>query len=159
MTARATPADDGGLRFDFRLTGDPALLQLPERRPAAAVDGLWRHTCCEAFVMAGDGPGYREFNFSPSFCWAAYRFASYRKRDEGWLPPAAPIIEFARLPDGFALTATVPAALLPAGPLHAGLTAVIETADGEQTYWALAHAAQQPDFHLAGSFTLPIERP
>ena len=31
-----------------------------------AADTLWKHTCFEAFVAPADGPGYHEFNFSPS---------------------------------------------------------------------------------------------
>jgi len=32
--------------------------------------------------MAEDGPGYREFNFSPSGEWAVYAFRSYREGGE-----------------------------------------------------------------------------
>lgn len=158
LTAGAEAAGDGSLRFTFRLTGDPAALAIPAPAESTAADGLWQTTCCEAFV-AGDVEAYHEFNFSPSSRWAAYRFTSYRQRDEAWQPAVAPLVEFTALADGFQLAATVPAALLPAGRrLRLGLTTVVETADGGKTYWALTHVAQQPDFHPIASFTLALER-
>ena len=33
-----------------------------------------------------------------------------------------------------------------------GLSAVLEEKDGTKSYWALAHAADKPDFHDAGCF-------
>jgi hypothetical protein len=42
--------------------------------------------------------------------------------------------------------------------LQLGLSAVIEAADGSKSYWALAHCATQPDFHLRQSFTLTLNR-
>ena len=35
---------------------------------------------------------------------------------------------------------------------------VIEAADGSKSYWALAHGASQPDFHLRQSFALTLHR-
>lgn len=103
--------------------------------------------------------GYREFNFSPSGQWAAYRFTGYRERDEAFAPTAKPQLIFTPLADGFELRASLPAALLPPdSTLQLGLTAVIEAADGSKTYWALAHHAAQPDFHIRQSFALTLKR-
>ena len=41
-------------------------------------DGLWRHTCFEAFIAAAVRPEYWEYNLSPSGAWAAYHFTGYR---------------------------------------------------------------------------------
>jgi hypothetical protein len=68
-------APNGILALTFVLQGDLASLRIPAQRPCRRVDELWRHSCFEAFLMAGDGPGYREYNFSPSGEWAAYAFA------------------------------------------------------------------------------------
>ena len=123
-----------------------------------ACDNLWQHTCCEAFVSAADdGDGYLEFNFSPSGCWAIYRFDAYRVRDESYICPYVPKIELKQLPDGFELTAKISSEVLPqANSWLVGLTAVIETTDGQKTYWALRHDAPQPDFHLRSQFLLPL---
>jgi hypothetical protein len=150
--------DDGGLLLRYRITCPPAGLRLPAPQPAGPADGLWQHTCCEAFVME-DGEAYREFNFSPSGQWAAYRFTGYRARDEAFAPAAEPQLGFTPRVDGCELTATLPVALLPPGEmLQLGLTAVIEAADGSKRYWALAHCAAQPDFHVRQSFALTLKR-
>ena len=150
--------DDGGLLLSYRITCPPADLRLPAPQAAGPADGLWQRTCCEAFVTEG-GTGYREFNFSPSGQWAAYRFTDYRERDEAFAPAAEPQLAFTPLADGFELRASLPAALLPPGKaLHLGLTAVIEAADGSKTYWALTHCAAQPDFHVRQSFALTLKR-
>ena len=47
-------------------------LRLPGRAAAPTrTDGLWQHTCFEAFVGTEGNSAYREFNFAPSADWAA----------------------------------------------------------------------------------------
>ncbi|WP_374326858.1 DOMON-like domain-containing protein [Azonexus sp.] len=145
----------GELQLDYRLHG-VTILALPPPAVAGPADGLWQHTCCEAFIAVADGPAYREFNFAPSGQWAVYDFADYRQRNESWQPPAAPQISCRRDGDTLYLMATVPAALLPANAARLGLSVVAATPAGDRSYWALAHAAAQPDFHLAASFVLPL---
>jgi hypothetical protein len=145
------------LQLSYRFSGNLADLRLPAPAQPAAADNLWQHTCCEAFIATVDGPAYREFNFSPSGEWAAYHFSDYRQRDFAFTPAAAPIITFLTTPAGFTLRATLPDGLLPAGrSLKLGLSLVLEAADGSKTYWALQHAAVQPDFHLRSSFSLDL---
>lgn len=149
-----------GLTLSFRLAGDPQDLLIPPPLPATASDGLWQHTCCEAFIAADSGTEYREFNFSPSGQWAAYRFTDYRCRDERFSLPLAPRSGFRLLSDGFQLDATIARALLPSATiLHVGLSAIIEGHNGNKSYWALAHRGPAPDFHLRSSFTLQLESP
>jgi len=156
VTARVVLASDG-LRLRYFIHAEPAAIRLPEARPAQAADGLWQHTCCEAFIAPTGSTEYREFNFSPSGQWAAYRFSDYRERDTAFTAPLAPHIELRQHADGFELTASLAPALLPdAASLQLGLTVVIEAADGSKSYWALTHAAAQPDFHLRQSFALAL---
>lgn len=146
---------DGGLGLVFAVSG--AGLVVPGPCQPAFRDGLWQHTCCEVFIAEADG-AYREFNFSPSGEWAAYRFSAYRERDPAFAPAAAPQIEMQAGIDTFRLTVRLaPNALPDARALRLGLSAVLETADGRKTYWALAHAASQPDFHRPESFVLILE--
>lgn len=160
MSAGAALAGNGDIEFAWRAAGAAGSLRIPEPVTPGPADGLWRHTCCEAFVAAVDAAGYREFNLSPSGQWATYRFTGYRERDTGWQPEAAPRIALRRRPDGFELVATISAALLPAGDAFAvALTAVTEDAAGDLAYWASAHAGPRPDFHLRDSFTLRLARP
>ena len=160
VAASACLTVDGTLVLSYDVRGEPDGIRIPAPLPSGAVDGLWQHTCCEAFVAAVDGPEYREFNLSPSGQWAAYRFAAYRERDVAFVPLATPRIAIARHADGFRLTARIaPELLPPANAFHIGLSAVIEATDDGKSYWALAHAAAQPDFHLRQSFTLTLEHP
>ncbi len=149
----------GQLTLRYRLAARPADLRLPPPAAPGAADNLWQTTCLEAFVAAPTGNDYREFNFSPSGLWAVYRFAAYRQRDESFRPAGAPRLSLLAPPDHLVLEARLAAELLPAAPaLRLGLSAVIETADGGKSYWALRHAAAQPDFHLRASFTLDLKR-
>lgn len=150
----------GDVRFRFQLEGEVNALRIPAAQPFAGfADGLWQHTCFEAFVSTAAGSAYREFNFSPSGEWAAYAFTNYRQRDTSWQPAATPSIHVRRNDEIFELEATIPASLLaiPSGAptmLHIGLSAVIETNGGTLSYWALAHAGERPDFHLHTAFRL-----
>jgi hypothetical protein len=146
----------GGLTLNFTLEGNLSGVCIPEHRPSRRVEGLWRHTCFEAFVMAGEGPGYREFNFSPSGEWAVTAFRGYR---DGGEPVAAPgpAIAVRRSVDWLALEAVIPPACLPpVRSLRLGLSAVVEEADGELTYWALRHPPGPPDFHQSDAFALSL---
>lgn len=147
--------DAGELQLDYRVHGLAALALPPPAAPGPA-DGLWQQTCCEAFIATVDGPAYREFNFAPSGQWAIYDFAGYRQRNADWQAPAAPRIACRIDADTLHLRATIPAALLPTGAARLGLSVVAATPGGDKSYWALTHAAAQPDFHLAASFTLPL---
>lgn len=40
--------------------------------------------------------------------------------------------------------------------LQIGVTTIIQTNDGNETYWALAHPGPHADFHLRGSFVLVL---
>lgn len=156
VEATATLSDEG-LLLRYFIHAQAGAIRLPEPRPAQAADGLWQHTCCEAFIAPAGSTEYREFNFSPSGQWAAYRFSDYRARDFDFTVQIAPQIELRQHAGGFELTATLAPDLLPAAArLHLGLTVVIEAADGSKSYWALAHAATQPDFHLRQSFSLAL---
>ncbi len=148
---------DGALTLRYELTGGPAGLRVPAARPPGRGDGLWRHTCCEAFVGAAGTAAYREFNFSPSGEWQAYAFAAYRAG--GLLEPAAaPDIATESHADRLVLVARIPPRNLPAGPvLRIGLCAVLEDLDGGLSYWALRHAPGKPDFHHPDTFALEID--
>jgi hypothetical protein len=136
-----------GLRLAYRVVGDLAAVRVPPPAPPRRTDGLWEHTCFEAFVAVDGEPGYVELNAAPSGAWALYGFARYRERIAD--PAGAPAIEVARDADALDVTAVLPC---PAAALRVGLTAVIERSDGRTSYWALAHPSPRPDFHDAGGF-------
>jgi hypothetical protein len=144
--------------LDYRLEADPAALRLPAAQPRQAMDGLWRHSCCEAFLLGADAPAYREVNLSPSGAWAGYGFSAYRRAAEVPSLPD-PGIRLRRDEAVLTLEARVPAAWLPPGRrLRLGLSAVLEHADGRLSYWALSHPPGRPDFHHRDCFLLELER-
>ena len=153
---------DGELTLTYRVFGDRDAIRLPEPAEPRRADGLWRHTCFEAFVQAAGQDGYLELNFAQSLQWAAYRFSGYRDgmtpanidpmsmhgslRSPLWFEVEVDIGRMAR-PD------------LPAPAWHVGLSAVIEDIDGGISYWALAHPPGKPDFHHPDSFALILPPP
>ena len=122
----------GALALTFSLTGDVVRLRIPTPQPSRRADGLWQHTCFEAFIRHEGEPGYYEFNFAPSGAWAAYAFSRYR---DG--APLAPLC----------------------ARLQLALSAVIEDKQGVLSYWALTHPPGRPDFHHPDAFVLELERP
>ena len=152
-------AKSGSLMLTFCLVGDISGLSIPESRSPRRVDHLWRHTCFEAFVMEGEGPEYREFNFSPSGEWAVYAFRGYRNAVE-LENELSPVIVVHKTMDRLELGAEISQGLLPHGrPLRLGLSAIVEDVGGILSYWALRHPPGKPDFHHTDAFALQMRNP
>lgn len=149
----------GRLELTYFLRFQPGSIRLPSPAAGTRVEGLWRHTCCEAFIAVAGEPAYREFNFSPSGDWQAYTFTTYRQG--GLLEPAqGPALTCEAETDRLTLRARLPAPdLPPAGLWRLGLNAVLEDMQGNLSYWALRHAAGRPDFHHPDGFALEIAPP
>lgn len=142
------------LGLHFSLEGSLANLALPPLERPARGDRLWEHSCFEAFVRIGEGPGYLELNFAPSGQWAAYDFTGPRAGMAD-AELKAPIIDIWSDQLSFHLKAKIED-LPPVGPWRLGLSAVIEENSGCMSYWALAHPSAKPDFHHPGSFVLTL---
>ena len=142
-------ADLIAVRFVAR--GDLTRLLLPAPICAGRAEDLWKTTCFEVFVEELDG--YREYNLSPSGQWAAYRFEGYRKgRSDIEGDPVGPI-SVRTSDDGLILEAAI---RLPGRKASTvlGLSVVEQDINGDTSYWALAHADGDPDFHSAVAFDL-----
>jgi hypothetical protein len=144
---------EGALSLDYYVSGRPADLRLPDLAAPARADGLWQHTCFEAFVRPRGSEAYFEFNFAPSRRWAAYAFDRYRSgMAELEIEPS--YIGRLDLADRHLLSVILP---LPAAPpLDLALSAVIEERSGRKSYWALAHPPGKADFHHPDSFVHEI---
>lgn len=146
----------GVLRLCYEgLAAGNLVFPAPAGQECGIRDGLWCHTCCEAFVGPAGEAAYREFNFSPSGQWAVYGFSAYRQREDLRLA-AIPAVSFNRDNDLWRLEANVPVVLLPDGDLELGLAVVLETAGGCLDYLALHHPAERPDFHDRRGFILRL---
>lgn len=148
----------GEMHVQYVVRGDIDRLRWPEPRPTVRHDELWRHTCAELFVAETDKPGYCEFNFSPSSEWAAYAFDDYRRGMRALQTLQSPFITSRRDQTEFTINVQclLPKAWADGETLQVALTMVIEAIDGSRSYWALAHAAPQPDFHRRESFVLAL---
>ena len=172
-----------GLQLRYRLIWDPAEHTVlvpqqdadvrcgPQRR-----DGLWQHTCFEAFGGVLGSDDYWEFNLAPSGDWNVYRFASYRERQVleqsyGALPlkvmgprTAPPAADCRLTPPCALLELDLRCSLPPllqerlqtGSTLELGLTAVLEHPGGELSYWALNHPGPEPDFHDRRGWSLRL---
>lgn len=163
LTASVRWLADGSIAIRYRLAADLRHLAIPQPRAGCAADGLWQHTCFEAFVATPGETAYHEFNFSPSGQWAVYAFSAWRERNDRFVATTPPLLRCKRSVQELELEAMLPAALLPAGgtdgKLCIGLCAVIEHTNGTLEHWALYHPAAQPDFHHRGGFVLELAPP
>ena len=119
---------------------------------------LWEETCLELFLRPADSERYWEFNLSPSGNWNVYRFESVRTGME--IEPGFSTMPFDVLVEPDALRLSLEAdigKLVPAGlSLEAGIAAVVKTAGGGKSHWALAHPGPRPDFHRKEGFRLTL---
>lgn len=148
------------LRIEYRLNADfsetPTAILLPPAAPAPARrDGLWEHSCLEAFVADASQRAYWELNLAPSGHWAVYRFSDYRSGQQA-AAGAAPRLAVEREGGSLALQLQwpLPLELAQASELAIGITAVLEQRNGTLSYWALHHPGPQADFHRRDGFIL-----
>jgi hypothetical protein len=122
-------------------------------------DELWKATCFEFFLGIKNRPGYWEANLSPSGDWNVYRMDAYRRigfREETaifGLP-----FEIKHESDKLSLEVSVALSVMrpPEQDLQIAIAAIIQTNDGRETHWALAHPAPYADFHLREGFILSL---
>jgi hypothetical protein len=160
VTARLQWQADGALLLAYAVDAELASLRVPRTRASRSATGLWQHTCFEAFLGTDSGPGYVEFNFSPSSEWAIHGFRSYREGMSHSPQARAPEITVRREAARLELEARIPGVDLPAlgeaTRRRVGLSAVLEDNAGRRSYWALQHPRKQPDFHDAKSFAIEL---
>ena len=146
------------VKLEYVVAGPVSDVLIPSRSDPERTDGLWQHTCFEAFIGTPEGSAYVEYNFSPSSEWAAYRFTGYRAGMAPALDLPAPHI-FVEHDRARRLVQSVfvdVSALNAAGKGSIALSAVIETRDGAKSYWALKHPPGKPDFHHPDCFALKL---
>jgi hypothetical protein len=148
------------LSIHYKVNGDVDLIIFPgTSKSPARKDDLWKATCFEFFLAISDQPGYWEFNMSPSGNWNAYKMDAYRQVNMREEPAFTGLpFEFKQNDNNCSINISVNLnpIIQPAHNLQIGLTAIIQTKDGSESYWALSHPGSQADFHLRESFTLSL---
>jgi hypothetical protein len=160
IDAHAQSLESGSVVFRYVLRAQLSRVRIPPPKTAERADGLWRHTCFEAFIKAPGAASYYELNFAPSGQWAVYRFNAYREGMSSAGLGASPEIAVRRVGDRLELDAAVSlndqTALQGAPHLEIALSAVVEEENGRLSYWALKHAPGKADFHHPDGFVLEL---
>jgi hypothetical protein len=160
VSVRAHRGEAGVLTLQYVLRAEMLRVRVPPARTPVRADGLWNHTCFEAFIAATGEAGYYELNLSPSSQWAVYSFDSYRKGMSPTDVSTPPELTVRRGDYSLELDATVRlrelSALQGARTLKLALSAVLEDDSGTLSYWALRHAPDKPDFHHPDGFVLEL---
>jgi hypothetical protein len=156
---KAFPRIEGRvLRVTYVLRGKIDRVRVPLATRTRRTEGLWQHTCFEAFIAMKGTAAYYEFNFSPSGQWAAYSFRGYRDAAAVQNNNSDPRIAVRREANTLELNADIRLDRLPAvaagASLRLGLSAVIEDTEGRLSYWSLKHPSGKPDFHYPENFIL-----
>lgn len=158
LGAQVALTASGRLELHYVLLADLEQLALPAPAPQRFRDGLWQHTCFEAFLAPDGAARYVELNVSPAREWAAYSFVNYR---EGMakLDQVVPRVDVRKDAGRLEVRVGLELASLiepPWNALKLGLSAVVEAGDGARSYWALRHPSEKPDFHHRGGLLLTL---
>lgn len=154
VTASLTPTAEG-CEAEFRLHGHISAILVPEPALPERRDFLWRTTCFEIFWQPDGGHWYREFNLSPSSCWACYDFDDFRLNSRDG-PVEAITVACSYDESELVLRASIAAELR--DPAQVALNAVVEDLEGNIQYWALAFPGGKPEFHSDICRQLRVER-
>lgn len=147
------------LTISYEILGDIASLAIltPAKAPTRQ-DNLWQTTCLELFIGTKNSSPYWEFNLSPSTHWNSYHFDSYRQGMKAEAAFSALPFERNQFEKTFQLIATIeldPIVTVNQS-LEVGIAAVLQTKDGQLSYWALTHASAKADFHNRSSFIIKL---
>lgn len=141
----------------YEVTGNLARLVVPaERGP----DPLWSRTCFELFMRSPETPWYWEWNFCPSGAWDLYALRATRQHEKPFHPGNGGVegVHWQRVDER---TACLYVKLSPPPSplaetlwyapekLHLSPTVILKSSSGTNSYWALKHPADKPDFHRA----------
>jgi len=150
----------GVVDLRYSLTGKIGEVFIPTKSMNPVRKGeLWKTTCFEFFLAIKGQSQYWEFNMSPSGDWDVYHMDAYRRmgfREEMSIQQLP--FEVQQETNGFSLDAVADLnpIIQPNQVLEFGITAVIQTTDGHESFWALAHPMSPADFHLRESFILEL---
>jgi hypothetical protein len=151
---------DNIIIIHYSLTGHvedvlfPPVTSRPSRK-----DDLWKATCLEFFLALPHDPQYWEFNMSPSGDWNIYHMDAYRQvglREESLIQQLPFSLHCEQ--DFVSVDARVDLDQIVSADqeIQVGITCVIQSRDGHETYWALTHPHAQADFHVREGFALTL---
>jgi hypothetical protein len=144
----------------YEITGNINQIVLSSKSPSPSrTDDLWKATCFEFFIAIPDQPQYWEFNMSPSGDWNVYIMDAYRRvgfREETSFKQLSFVFRHMQNALSLDISLDLSPILQPSQTFQMSITSIIQTTDGQETYWALTHPGPQADFHLRESFILSV---
>lgn len=146
------------IRYEVDGEIDQILLSARSSSPTRT-DDLWKATCFEFFIATPYQPGYWEFNMSPSGDWNIYKMEAYRRvgfREETAFTQLPFVLGKSGSKLSLDISVDLNPLLQPKQEVQVGITAIIQSVYGNESYWALAHPGAQADFHLRDSFILTM---
>ncbi|MGL1932349.1 MAG: DOMON-like domain-containing protein [Desulfotalea sp.] len=119
---------------------------------------LWKNTCFELFLSRENQKQYLEINLSPSGAWNVYAFDDYRLGMREDLSLEHLNIQTRYESGLFTLQCklAINKKSFDNKPLQVGVAAVLAHPESLNTYWALKHNCDLPDFHDRSSFTFDL---
>ena len=146
------------LSVHYTLIGDIEHISLlePSAQPARK-DELWKSTCFEFFIAVPNQPDYWEFNISPSGDWNVYHIDAYRRlgfREEALIQRLPFSVRKETGSVSVEATVDLSPIIQVENKIQLGITSIIQTDDGCETYWALTHRNPDADFHVRESFII-----
>ena len=120
-------------------------------------DDLWKMTCFEIFIAPEGQTQYWEFNMSPSSNWNVYHMDAYRQvnmREEPLFVSLPFTLHKTDDELNLDISINLSSILLLDQKTNIGITAIIQTFGGHESYWALTHPGTQADFHMRDGFTI-----
>ena len=146
------------LSIQYKVDGDVKQIIYPAAsNPPTREDDLWKATCFEFFLAVTDQPYYWEFNMSPSGNWNVYKMDAYRQvnmREEPVFTKLPFEFKSNKINSTLNISVKLDSIIQTSQNLEIGIATIIQTKDGNETYWALSHPEPQADFHLRKSFVL-----
>ena len=152
---------DGALRLRYFVDGDVNRILVPPHAPSRPTDGLWQHTCFEAFIAKPGEERYWELNLAPSGAWNVYQLDGYRRnlRTDRRYGPVPLCWQAETTQASLEARFTLPDELVVENRnLTIGLAVVLETGMSSLSYWALCHPGPEADFHRRDGFSLLMTR-
>jgi hypothetical protein len=148
---------DGFLAIEYQLVGDLTSLAIPV--PAADPTRkfhLWEATCFEFFVGIPGDRNYWEFNLAPAGDWNIFHLDDYRQglKDEAAFTSLPFRVEQQQNSFSLALEFNLDRIIARQQPIEVSVTTVIQSVQGEMSYWALTHNGTEADFHRRDGFII-----
>lgn len=140
----------------FKISGPIENLVIPHiETKKIRANELWKQSCLEFFIAEKGASEYWEFNVSPSGLWNFYHLEDYRKNLKEDF--RVQLTRFEREDDkkSIRISCILNCEGLPTiNQPEVGISVVLSHLNQNNSFWAIKHTDQSPNFHRRESFIL-----